>query len=418
MKNFHLRVSAAPKVAVQICLVSSFAIATAHAQAVPPNTVVQSRWKQIQKSAGSINSCRVTWHSVLKALPRTDIDVEKAVALATQSAQQSGASTEEVKDAAQNARLEAQADIQGRQSVALFTFTRVGQTIRVDIKNDVNSTEKSFISHAVDYYDGTNAFYLDQGSKKYPSLNMGLVTRNPKEVLSHSAFSLFLPQMLTGMPISNEVTYRNPGFNSKNSTLALQQDKDVVLTHRTEASRDTSGYPFPALHRLVLDKQHLRPTSYELLNLLYATPQQGLLGKVEASQYRSYGNGVWFPSQISSSAGNMSQTFTLVTSEFNEAVDPTDLRLPAGIEVSDSRFGSDRVVGYTPQDGVLPTDAQVKKLLGEAQEKQQAEAESRSATEKKATNRLSLLSISPVAGILCILIGCLLWTRSQIRSKS
>lgn len=112
--------------------------------------------------------------------------------------------------------------------------------------------------------------------------------------------------------------------------------------------------------------------------------------------------------------GGTVDKYTLQSAIFNEAVDPLEVRLPAGIRISDARFGSDQLVSYQPKNGVLPTDAEVRNLLGERQERDKASDEAQS--DKNVKGQVAqpvALRFTSAIGLVFIMLGCMMWVRSN-----
>jgi hypothetical protein len=132
---------------------------------------------------------------------------------------------------------------------------------------------------------------------------------------------------------------------------------------------------------------------------------------------------VWFPSSVKITAPTFTTEYTLVTADFNASVDPMEARLPSGTRLADQRFNDPRkVVNYKLIDGVIPTDAQVEKMLGEnqtmAQAKNKATEEGLAHTSRTRDSSNQSLPVMPFAGLMCMALGGMLWTRSRHKSEN
>jgi len=131
---------------------------------------------------------------------------------------------------------------------------------------------------------------------------------------------------------------------------------------------------------------------------------------VSIEDYRKYRDGVWFPSKVTVTEPTSTTVYTLVKAAFNEDVDPMELRLPADIDVADTRFGvGDKIAEYKLTDGVIPSDDKVRQMLH--LDKEATAAQDKASREAKSESPTS--PIAPATGLMFMAMGSMMWVRSR-----
>ncbi len=371
-------------------------------------------WEQFQKADTRIQSCRVVWGYTLSLKPKRNVDVEKRVARARDQARQQGLSAEVIQRQAQIERKFALDDQKGQEIAAKFSIVRVGAVVRCDIANVKPTTERM-----IDFYDGKNALHLyDRAAEDKEDKRKwdGRLRRDAKEVLCYSMTGWLLPQFLTGFPLSQEFSPSQAFFAAKDTTVRVAPAGGLVLETKSDLDPDPE-YGLLALHRLTLGAEHRRPVAYQVENLLCKeTEPERVMGRVSLTDYRRYADGIWFPSKVTVSGQGFTTEYVLLQAKFNEAVDPMEVRLPPNARVADSRFGLGRnTVSYELKNGLIPTDDEVRTMLGREKEKTQERQNAESATPGQLgqTTPSIALPLAPVLGVFLMIFGCVLWGRSK-----
>lgn len=384
-----------------------------------PDTSSEKLWQQLQDADTRIHSCRVTWRRVLSVKANPKLNVEKRIAQAAEHVRLTGGSEKDVHAAAEKARQLAQEDVAGRQVISNLSFVRDGSTVRCEIETNFGGGGKTppKRTKTFDFYDGKNSISGEQEvlGVKVP-LNAYLV-RDEKEVLSRSAATWQTPRFLIGLPLAQKLTNINPPFSPQDTSWQPGPANTLVLEKKNKPETGISGIEYPGVLRLTVSKEHFRPVSYELTNLLYEEEGGKVMGRVDISGYQRYADDIWFPSKVTVSTSAYSMDYTLVQVAFNEAVDPMEVRLPAGMRIADARFGEKKTVIYQLKNGLLPSDDEVRHMLGEKVEKGKAESNAKAANleigSKKGLTLFSSLPVTPIIGILLMTCGCMLWGRSR-----
>ncbi len=372
----------------------------------PVSATAQASWSLIQKADARIEACRVTWNRAFFVKPKRNVDVEKRAARAAELARQKGASAEEILRREQNERKRALQDQKGRQLDSQLSIVRIGTTVRCEL------TDGQPKSGMIDFYDGKNVVQLFQRPAQGDKRDWeGVLLRDNKEILSHTLTGWLLPQFLTGLPLSQQFPASWTYFAPPASPL---REAPAVITLEKTSELEPG---LPTIHRLSVAREHLRPVAYTLLNSLCAeTDPDRVIGRVAATEYRRYADGVWFPSKVTVETKVFKADYTLTKAEFNEAVDPLELRLPPNTRMADSRFGlGKRTVSYQLKNGVIPPDDEVRGLLGLPPEKagQPTGEAPKIGQERNATSRFANLPFAPVLGLFLMAFGCVLWSRSR-----
>ncbi len=247
------------------------------------------------------------------------------------------------------------------QSGATFmeklNIVRVGDKIMAE---SVGTDSLRSNNKVIDFYDGTNAASFIEISQIIDGVEQktyqGTVTRNPEEVLSHSAPD-DVAILLTQAPIT-------PHFNARNSEVAISDGK---VTLKKGVISQTSRGPLQLGYstQLVLSSPELYPIALRMLD-----NKGKVLSEFVVKEYKKR-DGKKIPSLIvsqdvaSGKPGGEIREFKLLDSAHGAEVDTAKLKLPTDVLVSDYRFGNDNGVSYQLKDGTLLSDQEVRKLLGE-----------------------------------------------------
>lgn len=373
--------------------------------AAPLTPALQERWNQIRAADTRIEACRVAWKRVLFIKPKRNVDVEKRAARAAEQARLKGASAAEIAERTQRERKSALEDQKGHQITSALSIVRIGGTVRCEL---VDGQPESGM---IDYYDGKNVVQLFQEDDKRDW--DGVLLRDDKEILSHTLTGWLLPQFLTGLPLSKQFPASWTFFAPPESAPREASAGTFVMEKTSELEPG-----LPTIHRLSVAKEHLRPVSYELMNTLCAEGDPDrIIGRAVASDYRKYADGVWFPAKVTVETKVMKIEYTLVKAEFNEAVDPMELRLPPNTRMADSRFGLGKsTVSYKLKNGVVPPDDEIRGMLGQKPGKTEARLPAAKVQDVETVESAPHSSSSPLAplfGLALMTCGCVLWGRSR-----
>ncbi len=361
-------------------------------------------WNLIEKSDARIQSCRVTWKHEILIPADSHADPKQEAKWAAAAARKEGKSDAEIAQAEKDAREMAQYNAQPHQVKQTFRFTRAGQIVRCDITGEDDS-------HSIDFFDGKNAVFMPPESLVENAHFSALLTREPREILSHSASSWQMPHLLLGVPLSQSMTPNDAVFSP--ATASLQETQtDLILESKVQAARDIA----PGIHRLTISKKHGRTVAYEFLDT-----RRESNGRVVLSGYKEYPGGVWYPSRVSVSTRGFAITYTLVDAAFNGAVDAEESRLPANAKVSDIRFGPGKVAQYILKAGSIPSDMEVQETLAEQAKLEAGSLEARgTAQEFNFYSNENLRQLGLAARLYLDTHGNLfpLWTNSAAMKKS
>lgn len=289
---------------------------------------IEAWWGKLQKADSHIGACRVTWKSVTSIKPQPQTELEQRTAQALAWAQQQGFGEKEAQGHSQMARREAQRDIKGRTIVSLLNCVRVGNTVRCE------SVYSDLGHRAIDFYDGTNSVFVQTQVKGKEVPKNGNLTRNPKDVLLHSTGGRQVPRFLLGIPLEQEFSSSNPAFSPEDVLVREEANGNTVLERKVILK--SAGFEFSDV--LTLSKEYLRPTSYEVFDLKYrikggqissegssvrvkgghiSAAKGRLMARVEATGYKQYKDGVWFPSKVTVTTSTSTTEYTLVKAAFN-----------------------------------------------------------------------------------------------------
>jgi hypothetical protein len=351
-------------------------------------------------------ACRVTWKRVMTTKPQVRPDAETAIARLKEQAAKAGNNATEVQQAVKNAQDYFAKVTQGSTQHQSLSFVRLNKEIRCDITSGppikLGSVSQEIIARYIDYYDGTNVVTMAAVGKDMPK--RGQLSRDKKDRLSHCAPGFSDIEFLVGAPITEE-------FSPQNSSLKEKGDS-VVLEKQLKGNRNY-------LMRLTLSKEHLRPVEFEAIDISH-TPEDIVRLHRKASDYKHYGDQVWFPSKITTDRGFGGEEDVLVSAVFNAVVDPLELRLPVSASIADMRFGDRQTVGYKLQNGKLLTDDEVKALLGKKQEAEKEQKKSAPSLSND-TGPVKPSSVIPRSnssfpfpyhmGLLLAALSCMVWVR-------
>lgn len=275
--------------------------------------------------------------------------------------------------------------------------------VRIDnrVKGEVKGIESFRAGRAIDYFDGINSVSLNEitffppKSSPIKSLS-GIVSRKADEVLRLTAAG--------DTSIIYALADVTNKFNRHNSEMRISNDALILRRNVAWQERFPKSYS-----ELVLDKKDL-----SIQSIRYYLDDNKPFSSIDVKDYINQ-NGVKIPSEVvncflgRNKPGTVSETHTLQWCKIGDEVDEASLILPANVHLTDYRFGEDKSVPYKLKGGVLPSDSEVLKLLGEKQklmEKHEEKFKRASATGRQGVNALwgSLLG----AAFLCMAGGMLI----------
>ena len=365
-------------------------------------------WEELQQKSPKIWTCHVVWKRVRSSNPIKGAAPDARVAHFLAAAKQAGLSPETTESVAKGLREKAEAESQGRTetSTDILEFVRVGNTVRVNITSADGKDE------SIEFFDGVNSLFgwTQVQNRKVP-LQVSLI-RDSSEVLSHSSRRFQAARFLLGIPLEQNFSELNPAVTSQNARLHRINPKEFILEPMEGRSGELvfSYIEGAIVLRAFGDLDILASTRTGEVSL----KQQGNLSTISAQGFRKYSGGLWFPSKVIYTAPYGDSEYTLQSAEFNDEVDPTDVRLPAGIQITDRRFGNAvRPVTYFLKDGQLPSDAEIKKRLGLKGD----EDVSKFKVKQDQTKQTRSIPVSeaalPLLGLLCMGFGAALWRQAK-----
>lgn len=369
----------------------------------------QTWWGDQQKIDTRVTACRVSWNRIQRINPNPQADPEKWGARTLAWARQQGFDEKEAQRQAQGERREAEISRKGRTINTRLDFVRVGKSVRCEI------VYPEIQSRAIEFSDGQNALFVWTQVKNAAVSKNANLTRDAKSVLSRSAGGEQVARFLLGIPFNEDFSTSNPSYLQANTSLKQSAEGSILMERNLDPNPRLTDSP--AL--LTFSKAHL-PTAYESFALnfwlkggKYSRHKGKLLTRTTIEGYQQHKNGVWFPSKITVIGPISTTEYTLVKVAFNEAIDPMEMRLPADMRVADSRFGySSKPAIYKLQNGQIPSDEEVRKMLNLDKEATQAKNAASQEVASPKPNPLSSLPIAPAAGLLLMAMGCMMWMRS------
>lgn len=386
--------------------VVTLVVGNSYAQEQPvPMSPSQTYWDNIRNADSKVEAIQVKWKATQVHLPNdylTDQKIEEIMAnVADQESKLDlDLSLNEVDRRAKFARKQLNIDRIGSSQTSNLSFIRVGKQIRADTvfepQHYVGSTDnQSWRSHTIDFYDWQSSVALNEvfdvaenGSTMKSSSWTGERWQAPKHALWRSAATFGQLFFLPGQSVT-------VSYDPNKTTIHEGENNTIILEIIDSKDQDK-------LHRTIISKEMWKPLSSETI----VKSSGYVLLRIEAKGYKQYKDGIWFPTELTERFGNKQTTqFTLKEVKFNDDVDPAGLRLPAGANLRDERFGE--VTSYKITDGSLPTDAEVRKMLGE----QSKEAKAMAQAENMGKRQISAMMV-PIAGLLLMAMSCALWVRS------
>lgn len=353
-------------------------------------------WEKIRAADEQLTAVHAVWRREMVFPPQPQLDVEKQVQRAVAAAQQKGENQDDVKQIAEVVRQFAREDKIGHSHTSTLDFYRIGRVIKCEVYTPSPQDPKS--SHAVDYFDGKTSVYIPLRVDGEKTNRAGVASREPQEILSRSAFNWLLPKFLVGVPFADSTSSFNPAFTQKD--VILDGDKrQIVLERKAALDPQSPKNADPDIHHVTFSTSDYRPRQYDLL-----TVKRDKIGAVQIGSYQEVRDGAMFPSKVVVTTPAFTATYTLVKSNFNQEVDPSSVLLPPEIRLSDARFGADKSVTYRVTDGVVPSDAKIRKMLGEKAQKETAltNAEKEVNTEKAGFQESSPNARTPVPPLTAI----------------
>lgn len=370
-------------------------------------TSAPDAWSQIETANGKIQASDVIWRSVLTERSHEPLTAEKTREILARSkakAEQDGLTGQELADAVQLTKDTLATRETGQRINSDLHFVRVGNTLKVDI-NWGDTKDRG-----IEYFDGRNGLFLETMVKGEKSKLVAYINPEARYILSHSAPNYQAARFLTGMPLAEQYSPLNPSFDNSNSSVNMEEGK-ISVERRVAPGQAGVAQEYPALLRLNLSKDYL-PVSYEDRNTIGKDASGGLLGTVAISDYKQYGSGIKFPSKVVIDTGVYKVEYYLQSAKFNGQVDPSQLKLPAGTFVVDSRFGrGPDTVTYSMKDGKPFSDTQVRRLLGEKPKKiaELQKAHVAGLTPVSSSSKVPLMPL--VVGVFMLMAGVALWRK-------
>lgn len=378
------------------------------AQEPPANAKAQAWWEE-QKANPQITACRVSWDRTQRVNPNLQADPEKWAARELEAARQEKVGEAEAQRRAEVERREAEVSRKGRTVASRLDFVRVGKSVLCKI------AYPEIRYHAIEFSDGVTSLFSSTQFKDKPISTDGVVTRNPDSVLWHSASGTQVARFLLGIPLKDEFSIINPSYSPTNSFFSENKDGNVVLESKFDPNPRLKDAPAT----LTLSKEHNLPIVHESFAvdlMLKANQLSRLKGKsltrISIGGYQQYKNGIWFPSKITVTDPISTDEYTLVKAAFNEDVDPMELRLPADLRVADTRFPGSKPAIYKLENGKIPSDDEVRKMLNLDKEATKAkDTASKEAADPNAEQPSS--PIAPAAGLMFMAMGSVMWVHSR-----
>lgn len=377
---------------------------------------VASYWQQIETADHRIQSVKAEWQRLEVAAPDPSVsqaDIEESARRIGEKAKADGQSPVRAKEEEDFIREIKTRLRSGFQQRATLSLIRIGQKTRVDIIGGpqeypgISPKELEQRIRVIDYYDaktGDAISFLESfrpseqtDSKKEPTFEAnftGSLTRDPSRALAFSARDFGDSFFLAGTGILTK-------YRKDETTLYEGANDSLILEQLSEDKK--------WLFRTTLSKATWRPLSYERI----VAHNGRVTGRVEASKYRLYKEGIWFPGELhDTSASEITTTHILEDVKFNRDVAATEIKLPNDVVVDDQRFGVP--LNFTIRNGQMPPESEVRRVA-ESKKRMRKEKGLDQKQEDVPQKKLSLLlpSALPIFGLGLIAMGCALWIRSS-----
>ena len=356
--------------------------------------------QELLQSNSDILSCHVIWKRVIRSFPVTDIDPTQRKESMLAWAKQNGMSDSKAQKVAEISEKHAKELLKGSVKTSTLDFTRKGNNVLAKISYPDTG------DNAIEYFDGVNSVFGWTQDTTDRASSSAILVRNSDEVLSHSARRSEEARFLLGIPLTQQFSDYNPAVKPQDIRLHTALDGGVRMK--------ISDAPY---REFTFSKAHNSLASFRVDSSVYSDQSQKTLlpeskdaPDIVAQDFREYGKGVWFPSSVTYNTSYATTEYTLIKAEFNDEVDPAGLRLPAGIRITDRRFGADtEPLVYSPKDGQLPSDAEAKKMLGLKADEDVSKTKAGAQAGKLPVSKAAL----PLLGLLCIGFGATLWKRAS-----
>ena len=379
---------------------------------IPNSTDLNFLRNKLEKANGRISAIDVVWNRTQSIKPIVQVNPDEWAARSLAQSREQGLNEAQAQAVATVSRREGFRSKQEQIINSTVEFTRVGTTVL----SRINYPDKIYQSRKIEFSDGVNALSAETHiDGKEIKIKKGIVVQGHKQAFRLSAGYSDMIKVLLGFPFNQGLTPANPALTEKNSFLRLSPTKSIVIESETQTENGTTKRP----EDLIFSGDSFSLTSLKIFDVIAQMQSNktlvfekgGLNTSVVVSGYKDYSNGIRFPSKVVMTTSTSTTEYTLVSAKFNSEVDPSDLRLPAGLRVADTRFGEGaNAANYTVKDGKLPSDAEVKAIIERDAKAVQAKEEQAHAGATKTTLSSSL---APLGGLSLIALGGFMLLRNK-----
>ena len=353
----------------------------------------------LREANSHVNAAHVVWERVQHINPIAEANPDQWQARAVEEARQQGMTEEQAQLAGKAERREAVRSKQGRVINSTLDMVRVGDSVLSKIEH----TNLNYQSRSLEFSDGKISLFAQLKSKgKSDNSPVGTLTSDPKDILRLSMSGDQVARFLLGIPLDQNFGRANPALSDQGVFLTSLPNGDISLEQAARKENKKLINPVA----FTFSKEGLYPNSFEKFDIALQVEKNNKIkvvkagsdARVTATDYKQYENGIWFPSHVTVKWPNATTEYTLVSAEFNDNVDPAELKLPS-LKVTDSRFGSGpQTVVYNVKSGTLPSDEQVKALIEDDRQAMAAKQEG-----AQATARNPKMAALPVAAGLALI---------------
>lgn len=336
------------------------------------------------KEAAPEGRFKAVWSRQYTTAPLT-VNKSEVVARAREQIIANGGTPEQANDYAKSTGENLEAIKNGYSQTDILSLVRDGSKIKVNISASPKDAQKrpadAQKTSYIDFFDGINAISIVKSDK----LITGDLSRREERVLDRSFNKDIDKLVFHGQPLSSLFSRKDARIEKIGEDVRISQLK----TPGDMSYQDV----------LTADSKTKLPSSFVRINTLNNKP----VYKYTFSQWKKVSESFWLPEKVTFD-GAAQVEYTLLKAEQGSTVDPSELKLPPRIDFMDARFGPDQAVAYIVRDGEIPSDAQVKKLLGEKKQNVAAKGAEQTA------NQTPLVML---AGLCLLCTGGLLWKRSS-----
>ncbi len=388
-----------------LCGTTLTALTTGHgnAQTMSQNTRAsqdQTLWYAVEQQGVPLPSAYLKWRveSYFEASPTPPEQENQNTEALRQQLQQKGASAEMIDSALQRAKRHADFFSQDRTVVSYHEFRRDGRRLRCDI-----FSEKGELN-AIDYFDGTNAVTTLGFTKSAKGVfipESGVLQREARTIMPHSAAGFGYMLFMAAGSITSDFPHEQTQISRRDGALCLE--------------RDYQGMSIPLRMRLFLYPGEGRPRRLDWFDPSNNRP----LLRLTASDAQRWPTGVLYPKRIvmerfdGAGRSHVRDVYTLIEANFGSQLDATEVKVPPGISLIDQRFGNTQPASYrVGPSGQLPTDDEVRALIKQ-DSGQQDPSRSHAQPQSYNPHGHKANALAWVASLLCLLLGAILWKRSD-----